>query len=37
MNFKKEQLKEVTTTDKITDILVFEKGSSEPKRIKRSL
>lgn len=37
MNFKKENLKEVTTTDKITDVVIFEKGSSEPKRIKNSV
>lgn len=34
MNFKKEQLKEVTTIDKVTDIVIFEKGDSTPKRIK---
>lgn len=35
MNFKKEQLKEVTTLDKVTDLVIFEKGDSTPKRIKK--
>jgi len=36
MNFIKEQLKEVTTPDKVTDLVIFEKGDSTPKRIKKS-
>jgi hypothetical protein len=36
MNFKKEQLKEVTTVDKVTDLVIFEKGDSTPKRIKKT-
>ena len=36
MDFIKENLKEVTTPDKITDLVVFEKGSNVPKRIKSS-
>ncbi len=36
MNFKKEQLKEVSTFNDATDIVVFEKGSNVPKRIKKS-
>lgn len=36
MNFKKEQLEEVMTANKITDIVVFEKGSSVPKKISKS-
>ncbi len=36
MNFKKENLKEVTTTDSVTDLVIFEKGDSTPKRIKKS-
>jgi len=37
MNIIKENLKEVTTLDKITDLIVFQKGSNIPKRIKKSL
>lgn len=36
MDFKKENLKEVTTADKVTDLVIFEKGSSVPKIIKKS-
>jgi hypothetical protein len=36
MNFNKENLKEVTTIDKVTDLVIFEKGSSVPKRIKKT-
>lgn len=37
MNLIKENFKEITTLDKVTDIVVFEKGSNVPKRIKTSL
>lgn len=37
MNFIKENLKEVLTQDKITDVVIFEKGSNQPKRSKINL
>ena len=37
MDFIKENLKEVITSDTITDLIVFEKGSNVPKRIKNSI
>lgn len=36
MDFIKENLKEVTVADKITDVVIFEKGSNVPKRTKIS-
>lgn len=37
MEFIKENLPEVTTNDTITDVIIFEKGSNKPKRIKKTL
>lgn len=34
MDFNKQNLKEVTTSNSVTDLVIFEKGSNVPKRIK---